>query len=60
MDIAISKLAFELGIGPFVHGRLQNLKTSEDTFGHGLTPLNTIHPTILPSKFSVVRDWPSE
>ena len=20
--------------GPFVHGRLQNLKTSEDTFGH--------------------------
>jgi len=25
-------------LGPFAHGRLQNLKTSEDTFGHGTTP----------------------
>jgi len=24
---------------PFVHGRLQNLKTSEDIFGHYITPL---------------------
>ena len=27
------------GRGPFIHGRLQNLKTSEDTFGLVLTPL---------------------
>ena len=26
-------------LGPFVHDRLQNLKTSEDTFGHNITPL---------------------
>ena len=31
-------------LGPFVHGRLQNLKTSEYTFDHGLTPL-TREPT---------------
>jgi len=34
-------LSFHLSsaLGPFVHGRLQNLKTSEDTFGHDITPL---------------------
>jgi len=34
-------LSFHLGwvFGPFVHGRLQNLKTSEDTLGHDRTPL---------------------
>ena len=26
-------------LGPFVRGRLQNLKTSEDTFGHDITSL---------------------
>jgi len=26
-------------LGPFIHGRLQNLKTSGDTFGHDITPL---------------------
>jgi len=33
-------LSFHLSwvLGPFVHGRLQNLKTSEDTFGHDITP----------------------
>ena len=31
---------FNLVLGPFVPGRLQNLKTSEDTFGHDITPLN--------------------
>jgi len=25
-------------LGPFVHGRLQNLQTSEVTFAHGITP----------------------
>jgi len=35
-------LGFHLSwvLGPFVHGRLQNLKTSEATFGHELTSLN--------------------
>jgi len=26
-------------LGPFVHGRLQNLQTSEVTFAHVITPL---------------------
>ena len=26
-------------LGPFVHGRLQNPKTSEDTCAHDITPL---------------------
>jgi len=26
-------------LGPFVHGRLQNLQTSEVTFSHVITPL---------------------
>jgi len=26
-------------LDPFVHGTFQNLKTSEDTFGHDITPL---------------------
>ena len=26
-------------LGPFAHGRLQNMKTSEDTFGHNTTSL---------------------
>ena len=32
-------LSFHLSwvLGPFVHGALQNLKTSEDTFGHDVT-----------------------
>ena len=29
-------------LGPFVHGRLQNLRTSEDTFGRDITPLISI------------------
>ena len=34
-------LSFHLSrvLGPSVHGRLQNHKTSEDTFGHDITPL---------------------
>ena len=37
-------LSFHLNwvLGPFVHGRLQNLKTSEDTFGHDITPLRIL------------------
>ena len=27
-------------LGPFVHGRLQNLHTSEVTFGHDISPFN--------------------
>jgi len=37
---ALSKLPFQLG--PLVHGRLQNLQTSDDTFGHVLTPLKDV------------------
>ena len=35
-------LSFHLNwvLGPIVHGRLQNLQTSEDTFVHDITPLN--------------------
>jgi len=25
-------------LGSFIHGRFQNLKTSEDTFGHDISP----------------------
>jgi len=34
-------LSFHLNwvLGPFVQGRLQNLKASEDTFGHDIIPL---------------------
>jgi len=34
-------LSFHLNwvLGPFVHGGLQNLQTSEVTFGHVITPL---------------------
>ena len=40
-------LSFHLNwvLGPFVHGRLQNLQTSEVTFAHFITPL-TIPDTI--------------
>ena len=36
-------LSFHLNwvMGPFVHGRLQNLQTSEVTFAHVITPLRT-------------------
>ena len=36
-------LSFHLSwvLGPSVHGRLQNLKASEDTFGHDITPLTS-------------------
>jgi len=39
-------------LGPFVHGRLQNLKTSEDTFGHDITPLRdfTLADHTLPTR----------
>ena len=30
-------------LGPFVHGRLQNLQTSEVTFAHFITPSNKEH-----------------
>ena len=35
-------LSFHLScvLSPFVHGRLQNLKTTEANFGHDITPLN--------------------
>ena len=35
----MSKLPFELGIGPICSWQLQNLKTSEDTSGHDMSPL---------------------
>jgi len=37
-------LSFHLSwvLGPFIHDRLQNLKTSEDTFAHVITPLKKI------------------
>jgi len=43
-------LCFHLNwvLGPFVHGRLQNLQTSEVTFAHVITPLNRICIVILP------------
>ena len=43
-------LSFHLSwvLGPFVHDRLQNMKTSEYTFGHDITPL--IKETSLPVK----------
>ena len=46
-------LSFHLSwvLGPFVHGRLQNQKTSEDTFGYGITPLNRYWPAFLPTDF---------
>jgi len=36
-------LSFHLNwvLGPFVHGRLQNLPTSEVTFAHVITPLKS-------------------
>ena len=42
-------LSFHLNwvLGPFVHGRLQNLKTSEDTLAHVITPLIMLQHTIL-------------
>jgi len=38
-------LSFHLSwvLGSFVHGRLQNLKTSEDTFGHDITALTSFY-----------------
>jgi len=41
-ELKLKGLPFELGIGPIVHGRLQNLNTSEDTFGHDITPLRSM------------------
>jgi len=38
---AISKIPFELGIGPICSWQLQNLKTSDNTFGHDIMPLTT-------------------
>ena len=37
-------LSFHLNwvLGPFVHGRLQNLQTSEVTFAHVITPLKRL------------------
>jgi len=37
-------LSFHLSwvLGSFVYGRLQNLKTSKDTFGHGITSLRSM------------------
>ena len=34
-------------LDPFVHNRFQNLKTSEDTFGHDITPLILRHLDML-------------
>jgi len=41
-------LSFHLNwvLGPFVHGRLQNLRTSEVTFAHVITPLNNYRYTL--------------
>jgi len=37
-------LSFHLSwvLGPFVYGRLQNLRTSEVTFAHVITPLRSL------------------
>jgi len=42
-------LSFHLNwvLGPFVHGRLQNLQTSEVTFAHVITPLKPHFNSIL-------------
>ena len=39
-------LSFHLSwiLGPFVHGSLRNLRTSEDTFAHDITPINLFIP----------------
>jgi len=44
-------LSFHLNwvLGPFVHGRLQNLQTSEVTFAHVITPITKITPMATPS-----------
>ena len=38
----LGDISFHLNwvLGPFVHGRLQNLQTSEVTFAHVITSLN--------------------
>jgi len=37
-------LSFQLNwvLAQFVHGKLQNLQTSEDTFAHVITPLSSV------------------
>ena len=59
MDRAISCLPFELCIGPFVHGRLQNLKTSDDTFGHVITPLTSIISAMISSALAEIISFDS-
>jgi len=49
-------LSFHLDwvLDPFVHGRLQNLKTSEVTFAHVITPLKAELEMAMPnSKLTV-------
>ena len=48
-------LSFHLNwvLGPFVHDRLQNLQTSEVTFGHDITPLSKGGP-LTETIFSIV------
>jgi len=44
-------------LGPFVHGRLQNLQTSEVTFAHVITPLRRsfITPLMVHSLFQSIK-----
>jgi len=46
-------------LGPFAHGRLQNLKTNQDTFGHDITPLGKFsgYPRSRYSSFTVCFHW---
>ena len=48
-------LSFHLNwvLGPFVHGRLQNLQTSEVTFAHVITPLSCKGNFLLLHDFSL-------
>ena len=52
-------LSFHLSwvMGPFVHGRLQNLKTSEDTFRHDIMPLTLVYLTIKVCDTDSVIEW---
>jgi len=52
-------LSFHLNwaLGPFVHGRLQNLQTSEDTLAHVITPLKIRNTNMFTAER---RKWQSE
>jgi len=55
-------LSFHLDwvLGPFVHGRLQNLKRSEVTFAHVITPLDPgLSATVLSSLTTQPQSLPN-